>query len=154
MGAPYVEDSQIIEAADIAMLADLVNQHPRGFDLLVGERGEFLSGGQRQSVGIARAVLQSPQTLILDEPTSAMDLHTENQFIQKLNQFKPGKTLVLVSHRLTLLALVDRLIVMDQGKIIADGPRDVILERFKKQPSKTTASNVQTPIKKVKLDGR
>jgi len=154
MGAPYVEDSQIIEAADIAMLADLVNQHPRGFDLLVGERGEFLSGGQRQSVGIARAVLQSPQTLILDEPTSAMDLHTENQFIQKLNQFKPGKTLVLVSHRLTLLALVDRLIVMDQGKIIADGPRDVILERFKKQPSKAAASNVQTPIKKAKPDGR
>ena len=128
MGAPHAEDSQVVHAADVGMLTDLINQHPRGFDMLVGERGEFLSGGQRQGVAIARAVLNSPSILLMDEPTSAMDYSTENNFIQKVGSYCEGKTLILITHKMSLLQLATRVIVLDQGRIIADGPKDSILE--------------------------
>ena len=127
LAAPYAEDRQIIEAAEIGLLSEMVNQHPRGFDMLVGERGEFLSGGQRQCVAIARAALQSPPVLLFDEPTSAMDFSTESRFIQKMKAHSQGKTLLLVTHRMSLLDLVDRVIVMDQGRVVADGPKDEVL---------------------------
>ena len=128
LGSPHAEDSQIVQAADVGMLTDLINQHPRGFDMLVGERGEFLSGGQRQGVAIARAVLNSPSILLMDEPTSAMDFSTENNFIQKVGSYCEGKTLILITHKMSLLQLATRVIVLDQGRIIADGPKDSILE--------------------------
>ena len=128
LGAPYAEDNQILQAAEVGMLTDLVNKNPRGFDLLVGERGEFLSGGQRQCVAIARAVLMSPSILLFDEPSSAMDFSTESKFIQKMQGYAQDKTMVVVTHRMSLLALVDRVIVLDQGRVVADGPRDAILD--------------------------
>ena len=128
LAAPHAEDRQIIEAADVGLLTELINQHPRGFDMQVGEKGEFLSGGQRQCVAIARAALQSPSILMFDEPTSAMDFSTESRFIQKMNDYAQGKTLLLVTHRMSLLALVDRVIVLDQGRIVADGPKDQVLQ--------------------------
>jgi len=128
LGVPHAEDNQILQAAEVGMLSDMVNQHPRGFDLLVGERGEFLSGGQRQCVAIARAVLMSPPILLFDEPTSAMDFSTEAKFIEKMQAYANNKTMVMVTHRMSLLALADRVIVLDQGRIVADGPRDEILE--------------------------
>ena len=128
IAAPHVEDSQIIEAAEIGMLTDMVNQHPRGFDMTIGERGESLSGGQRQGVAIARAVLMSPSILLFDEPTSAMDFTTETLFIKKMKSYTEGKTLIVTTHRMSLLDLVDRLIVMDQGKIVADGPKAEVLK--------------------------
>jgi ATP-binding cassette subfamily C protein LapB len=94
----------------------------------VGERGEFLSGGQRQAVGIARAVLHNAPILLLDEPTSAMDFSTESAVTQRMQAFAEGKTVVLVTHRTSMLALVDRVIVVDQGRIVADGPRDRIMQ--------------------------
>jgi len=94
----------------------------------VGERGESLSGGQRQSVGIARAVLHNAPMLLLDEPTSAMDFSSEAAITQRLMAFAAGKTVVLVTHRTSLLTLVDRVIVIDGGKVVADGPRDRIME--------------------------
>jgi ATP-binding cassette subfamily C protein LapB len=94
----------------------------------VGERGELLSGGQRQGVGIARAVLHNAPLLLLDEPTSAMDFSTEAHVTQKLSAFAQGKTVVLVTHRTSMLSLVQRVIVVDGGRIVADGPRDRILE--------------------------
>jgi ATP-binding cassette subfamily C protein LapB len=128
LGSPHVEDSQVVQAADVGMLTDLINQHPRGFDMLVGERGEFLSGGQRQGVSIARAVLNSPSILLMDEPTSAMDFSTENNFIQKIGHYAEGKTLILITHKMSLLQLASRVIVLDQGRIIADGPKESVLE--------------------------
>ena len=128
LGSPHSEDSQVVQAADVGMLTDLINQHPRGFDMLVGERGEFLSGGQRQGVAIARAVLNSPSILLMDEPTSAMDFSTENNFIQKVGSYCEGKTLILITHKMSLLQLATRVIVLDQGRIIADGPKDSVLE--------------------------
>src|SRR5258708_22180349 len=100
-------------------MSDLVNRHPRGFDMPVGERGESLSGGQRQSVGIARAVLHNAPMLLLDEPTSAMDYSSEAVITQRLMAFAANKTVVLVTHRTSLLSMVDRVIVIDGGKAVA-----------------------------------
>lgn len=127
-GVPQAEDGAIVAAAEIAGMAELVNRHPKGFDMPVGERGESLSGGQRQSVGIARAVLHNAPVLLLDEPTSAMDFSTEAQITQRLAAFTQGKTVVLVTHRTSLLSMIDRVIVVDNGRIVADGPRDRIMD--------------------------
>jgi ATP-binding cassette, subfamily C, bacterial LapB len=128
LGMPYADDSAVVAAADVAGLNEFVNRHPQGFDLQVGERGESLSGGQRQSVGLARAVLHNAPILLLDEPTSAMDFSSEAQITNKVNAFAQDKTVVLVTHRTSLLAMVTRVIVIDGGRIVADGPRDRIME--------------------------
>jgi len=127
-GRPYADDAAVVAAAETAGLVDFVNRHPRGYDMPVGERGELLSGGQRQSVGIARAVLHNSPVLLLDEPTSAMDFSTEAQITRSLTDFAQGKTVVLVTHRTSMLAMVDRVVVIDGGKVVADGPRDRVLD--------------------------
>lgn len=127
-GNPHAQDDAIVAATEAAGLADFVQRHPQGFDMQVGERGELLSGGQRQGVGIARAVLHNAPMLLLDEPTSAMDFSTEAFVTQKIGAFAQGKTVVLVTHRTSMLSFVDRVIVIDQGKIVADGPRERIMQ--------------------------
>lgn len=127
-GLPYADDSAIVASAELAGMTNFIHRHPRGFDMPVGERGESLSGGQRQGIGLARAVLHNAPILLLDEPTSAMDFSTEAQITQNITKFAEGKTVVLVTHRTSLLSLVTRVIVIDGGKIVADGPRDRIME--------------------------
>ncbi|UCC56234.1 MAG: type I secretion system permease/ATPase [Gammaproteobacteria bacterium] len=131
LGMPYADDRAVLRAADIAGVTEFANQHPMGFDLPVGERGEGLSGGQRQSIVVARALLRDPPVMVMDEPSNAMDNTTEAQFKSKFSQWLGGKTLVLVTHRASLLTLVDRIIVMDGGRILADGPKDQVLEALK-----------------------
>jgi len=128
MGAPFADDRMILAAAELAGVSEFANAHPRGFDMLIGERGESLSGGQRQAVSIARALLNDPPVLLLDEPTSAMDHQSEERLKSRLRDYIPGKTLILVTHRTSLLELVDRLIVLDQGRIVADGPKAQVVE--------------------------
>jgi ATP-binding cassette, subfamily C, bacterial LapB len=128
LGLPYADDSAVLAAAETAGLSDFVNRHPRGFDMPVGERGDSLSGGQRQCVGLARALLHNAPVLLLDEPTSAMDFSTEAQITQRITAWAQLKTVVLVTHRTSLLSLVSRVIVIDGGKVVADGPRDRIME--------------------------
>ncbi len=130
-GAPHVDDETILRAAAIAGVTDFLRTHPHGFDLQVGERGMGLSGGQRQAVVIARSLLLDPPIILLDEPTSHMDNSSEAAFKQRLQQVLPGKTLILVTHRSSLLSLVDRLIIMDNGRIAADGPKDEVLNALK-----------------------
>ena len=127
-GLPHAEDAAIVQAAELAGMADFVNRHPRGYDMPVGERGESLSGGQRQSVGVARAVLHQAPILLMDEPTSAMDYTTEAHVSARIGAFAQDKTMVLVTHRTTLLPLATRVIVVDHGKVMADGPREQILQ--------------------------
>ena len=127
-GLPYADDAAVLAAAEVAGLNEYVNRHPRGFDMPVGERGESLSGGQRQAVGIARAVLHNAPLLLLDEPSSAMDFSTEATVTQRLAAFAQGKTVLLVTHRTSLLSLIDRVIVIDNGRVVADGPRERIMQ--------------------------
>jgi ATP-binding cassette subfamily C protein LapB len=127
-GLPYADDSAVVAAAEMAAMSSFINRHPRGFDMLVGERGESLSGGQRQGIGLARAMLHNAPILLLDEPTSAMDFSTESQITNNITHFAQNKTVVLVTHRTSLLAMVTRVIVIDGGRIVADGPRDRIME--------------------------
>ena len=128
IGAPYADDAAIVAAAEIAGLTEFVNRHPEGFDMLIGERGESLSGGQRQSVAIARAVLMDPPILLLDEPTSSMDYTSEQQFKQRLKTFAGHKTVIVVTHRNSLLDLATRIVVVDDGQVVANGPRDQVMQ--------------------------
>lgn len=128
---PLAGDEAILRAVRIGGIEDLINRHPRGIDMQVGERGACLSGGQKQSVGIARAVLREPAILLLDEPSSAMDNATEQAMKSRLGGFIQGRTTVLVTHRTSLLELVDRIIVMDQGRVVADGPKDTVINALR-----------------------
>ncbi|MEQ9489366.1 MAG: type I secretion system permease/ATPase [Alphaproteobacteria bacterium] len=128
LGAPYADDEMILRAARIAGVDEFTSKHPQGLDMPVGERGASLSGGQRQSIGIARALLLDPPILIFDEPTSSMDNTTEGRFKTRMQTLLPNKTMILVTHRASLLSLVDRLLVMDGGRIVADGPKDEVME--------------------------
>ena len=134
-GALEADDRMILRAANIAGVTDFVKNHPAGFGMPVGERGMSLSGGQRQSVAIARALLHDPDILILDEPSSNMDNAAEHNLKMRLqNAFGKDKTLILITHRFSMLTLVDRLIIIDDGKILADGPRDQVLRAISQQP--------------------
>lgn len=128
IGAPYADDAAILAAAEAGGLSDFVNRHPDGFDMMIGERGESLSGGQRQGVAIARAFLMDPPILLLDEPTSAMDFSSETQFKQRLKTVAAHKTVIIVTHRNSLLDLATRVIVLDDGKVVADGPREQVIQ--------------------------
>lgn len=128
IGAPYADDAAILAAAEAGGLSEFVNRHPDGFDMLIGERGESLSGGQRQGVAIARAFLMDPPILLLDEPTSAMDFSSEQQFKDRLRKIAAHKTVLIVTHRNSLLELATRIIVVDDGKVVADGPRDQVIQ--------------------------
>jgi ATP-binding cassette, subfamily C, bacterial LapB len=128
MGGPYVDSAAIIKAARVAGLESFTSNHPEGYDLQVGERGSRLSGGQRQAVTVARAVLLDPPLIVLDEPTNAMDDSTESQLKANLAAYMQHKTLVLVTHKASLLSLADRLIVVEAGQIVADGPREEVFQ--------------------------
>lgn len=128
IGEQFATDEQILKAAKIAGVHDFLGKHDAGYDLIVGERGEGLSGGERQSITLARALLTDPKILILDEPTNSMDGQTEEAFKRRMKEIVKDKTLILVTHRPSVLSLVDRLIVMDDGKVIADGSKEEVLK--------------------------
>jgi ATP-binding cassette subfamily C protein LapB len=127
LGAPRIEDAAMLRAAEQAGVTEFVNLHPRGFAMPVGERGEAVSGGQRQAIAIARAYLLQPPILLLDEPSNAMDNRTEEQFKARLAAQLDGRTLLLITHRASLLSLVNRVIVIEGGRVAVDGPRDQVL---------------------------
>ena len=125
------DDAAVLRAAQVGGIIDFVNNHPKGFDMTVGERGESLSGGQRQAVAIARAAINDPPILLMDEPTGSMDHSSEEEIKQQLSTFAVGKTLIVVTHRTSLLDLVERIIVIDAGKIVADGPKAQVVEALR-----------------------
>ncbi|WP_338492872.1 type I secretion system permease/ATPase [Pseudomonas trivialis] len=131
-GARYVDDEMVLQAAELTGVHEFARLHPQGYELQVGERGQNLSGGQRQNVALARALLLNPPILLLDEPTSAMDNTGEERLKQRLQSVIENKTVILVTHRASLLSLVDRLLVIDRGQILADGPKAAVMEALKK----------------------
>lgn len=130
MANPKASDEDFVHAVSIAGVDKFTSRHPQGFDMPVGERGELLSAGQRQAVALARAIIANPSILLLDEPTGAVDPTYEKEFKNAIGTMLEGKTLLLVTHRASMLSLVDRVVVLDEGKVIADGPRDEILQQL------------------------
>lgn len=131
VGAPYATEAEMLYAARIAGVDEFAAGHPQGYEMPIGERGESLSGGQRQSIAVARALIQDPPILLLDEPSSNLDNQSEALLKQRLQQVSANKTIILVTHRTALLEIVDRLIVIDGGKIVADGQKDQVIQALK-----------------------
>ena len=131
LGLTGIGDPAIVAAADKAGILGYINAHPEGLSMTVGERGETLSGGQRQALSLARMFLRDPPILLLDEPTSAMDQGSEARIKELLMSFAKNKTVILTTHKMSMLDLVDRILVLDQGRLVADGPKAQILEALR-----------------------
>ncbi|MEG0114349.1 MAG: type I secretion system permease/ATPase [Comamonas sp.] len=131
IGAPFAAEADMLQAATVAGVNEFADQHPDGYDMAIGERGESLSGGQRQSIAVARALIHNPSVLLLDEPSSNLDNQSEAMLKRRLLEAGQGKTMLLVTHRTALLDLVERLIVVDGGKIVADGPKEQVVQALK-----------------------
>ena len=126
VGAVRPSDAAVLAAARVARVDDFLARHPQGYDMPLAERGEGLSGGQRQAICVARALIGAPPILVLDEPTASMDSQTEADLIRRLRSEVADRTLVVITHRPSLLDLVDRVIVIDRGRVVADGPKSIL----------------------------
>src|SRR6185312_9246217 len=126
---PEASEDEVLAAADMARCRDFIEALPDGFATMVGDRGVMLSGGQRQRVAIARALLKDAPILLLDEATSALDSESERAIQAALDRLMQGRTVIAIAHRLSTLKSFDRIIVMDQGRIVEDGPPDVLAAR-------------------------
>ncbi|MCP1648832.1 type I secretion system permease/ATPase [Pseudomonas nitroreducens] len=140
IGNPSATVEELIHVVELTGLEAVAASHPLGFGRPVGEMGQALSGGQRQLVALARSLLLHPQVLLLDEPTSGMDVQTERLFLERLQHATQGRTLVVVTHRFSVLEQVDRLIVLDNGQIVADGPKADVLRSLQSNPSSTATT--------------
>lgn len=132
LGQSGVSDQALMNLLDNLGMGHFVRSHPMGLDMPVAEQGQGLSGGQKQSLAIARSLTKDASMLVFDELTSAMDNQTEAQVLKFVKEQAKGKTMLLSTHRASLLALVDRVIVLDAGKVVADGPKEQVLEALKK----------------------
>lgn len=134
---PEATDQDLVNAVEVSGAYRLIRRHPLGFDLPVGERGELLSGGQRQAVGLARALMQKGNLVVLDDPTSEMDSGSEAWVKERLAKWLGNRTLLLITHRPGMLDLVDRLLVIDDGRLIADGPKAEVLLMLQQNAAKS-----------------
>ncbi len=134
--ATHATDGAMIRAAQISGTAEFIKKHPRGYEMPIGERGQGLSGGQRQSIGIARAFLLNSPIMLLDEPSNAMDQITESRLLKNLSDNLQGRTTLYVTQKMTLLSIVDRVIVMNDGKIFIDAPKEDALKQLQGGGSK------------------
>jgi ATP-binding cassette subfamily C protein LapB len=123
-------DNELLKAAQVSCATDFINKHPKGFELPIVEKGENLSGGQAQAVCLARTVIDDSAMFIFDEPTKSFDSGTSKRVLGNLKEFLKEKTLILITHTPSDLVLVDRIIVMDSGKIVMDGPKDEVLDKL------------------------
>ncbi|RYD66178.1 MAG: ATP-binding cassette domain-containing protein, partial [Sphingomonadales bacterium] len=132
LGRTHIDDEEMVRVADLSGAHQFLGQIANGYDLRLSDRGEGLSGGQRQAIAVARALAGSPRIVLLDEPTSAMDQQTETTLIERLSTELKDRTLVLITHRPQLVQLVTRIILLDKGRVVADGPRDEVMSRLQR----------------------
>jgi ATP-binding cassette subfamily C protein LapB len=130
LGREEVDDEELLRASELSGTHGFIGQVANGYDLRLADRGEGLSGGQRQSIALARALAARPRIVLFDEPTSAMDSQSETALLQRLQGELKDRTLVLITHRPPLLALVSRILLIERGRVVADGPRDEVLKRI------------------------
>ena len=128
MGSVDATDEEVLKVSELTGVHEFIRRHPMGYDAPVGERGEGLSGGQRQSIALARTLIMDTPIIILDEPTNSMDSGTEDMVLRNIESKVKDKTFIIVTHKPALLKLVDRLIVMDNGKVAMDGPKEQVLK--------------------------
>ena len=136
------DDARLLAALDFAGLGSFVRAHPRGLDLEIREMGEGLSVGQRQSMGWARLWLQDPSIVLLDEPTAALDQSLETALIERLTAWLSGRTAVIATHRLPILHLCARTLILQNGRVMIDGPRDAVLAHLNR-PSGPSISAIR-----------
>jgi ATP-binding cassette subfamily C protein LapB len=141
MGHETAPDRAVIRAAELSGVTEFLKESQYGLDTQVGERGEALSGGQRQAVAIARSLLYDPPVLILDEPTASMDPASENRLRKRLHEITEGRTTILITHKGAMLSLVDKLILMDRGRVVAYGPKDEVIAKLQARQYGTKAEN-------------
>lgn len=126
----HPSDEDVVRASTISGASEFIHTHPKGYDMPIGERGNGLSGGQRQSIGIARAFLQDAPIILMDEPTNAMDTTSEKQLIININEEVKEKTMILITQKLTLLSLAQRIIVMDKAELLLDGSKEYVTKKL------------------------
>jgi ATP-binding cassette subfamily C protein LapB len=137
IGRPTASDAEVIAAARLSGLESFIAGHPLGYEMPIAEGGRSLSGGQKQAIGLSRVLIRHPKILFLDEPTAHFDVRSEAEFLDRLKTIAKGEMTILVAtHRPSLLGLVDRLLVIDKGRLMADGPRDEVLARLRATPAK------------------
>jgi ATP-binding cassette subfamily C protein LapB len=136
-GKPNATDEEILAAARLAGVESFIAGHPLGYDMPIAEGGRSLSGGQKQAIGLARALIRQPKVLFLDEPTAHFDVRSEADFLERLKEIAAGSMTIMIStHRLSLLSFVDRILLFDRGKLVADGPRDKVIAMLRGGPTK------------------
>jgi len=123
-GRPDASDADVVRAAELAAASEFIQRLPQGFDTLIGERGVTLSGGQRQRLAIARAILRAAPLLLLDEATSSLDAESETLVQTALERLMQGRTTIVIAHRLATVLSCNRILVMDQGRIVEEGTHD------------------------------
>ena len=140
IGGVNPSDEEILQASQLAGVHDFISQHPDGYGLRLKERGEGLSGGQKQAITIARALVGRPPIVLLDEPTSAMDLPGAKALIERLKSELINQTIVVITHRSSIIELIDRVLVLDQGRLVAQGPKSDFL---KPKPASTAQESAR-----------
>lgn len=146
LGYPAATDEEVLAAARLAGVESFIAGHPMGYDMPIAEGGRSLSGGQKQAIGLARVLIRKPRILFLDEPTAHFDVRSESEFLDRLKALDGGMTIIISTHRLSLLGMVDRLLLFDNGRLVADGPRDKVLSLLQGKAPGTEAAVAPSKI--------
>ena len=142
LGKPEATDEEVLAAARLSGVESFIAGHPMGYDMPISEGGRSLSGGQKQAIGLARVLIRKPRVLFLDEPTAHFDVRSEAEFLERLKAMRGERmTIIISTHRLSLLSMVDRLLLFDSGRLVADGPRDKVLALLQGKPAAS-----ETPV--------
>lgn len=137
LGAPMANDEDILKALSMTGALDFIHKIPTGLDYVIAEGGRGLSGGQRQSLLLSRLLVRNPHVILLDEPTASLDDTTEKQFLNQLSAWIGDKTLIVATHKMSVVNIVERIVVVDNGKIVLDEPKDIALAKLSGQTKST-----------------